>query len=119
MSAPAISQVAAINQRTGPKRADMGPAARKRSKARLRFHMSAASPSSRVAARVLDTIPKDVVAKINAEALKVMKTEEYQRVLKDTGSEFVGDTPENFNAFVKTESEKWGKVAKATGAKVD
>ncbi|RYF41852.1 MAG: tripartite tricarboxylate transporter substrate binding protein [Comamonadaceae bacterium] len=63
--------------------------------------------------------PKDVVAKINAEALKVMKTEEYQRVLKDTGSEFVGDTPENFNAFVKAESEKWGKVAKATGATVD
>jgi len=48
-----------------------------------------------------------------------MKTEEYQRVLKDTGSEFVGDTPANFNAFVKAESEKWGKVAKATGAKVD
>lgn len=63
--------------------------------------------------------PKDVVAKINAEALKVMKTEEYQRVLKDTGSEFVGDTPENFAAFVKAESEKWGKVAKATGATVD
>lgn len=48
-----------------------------------------------------------------------MKTEEYQRVLKDTGSEFVGDTPENFTAFVKAESEKWGKVAKATGATVD
>ncbi len=63
--------------------------------------------------------PKDVVAKINAEALKVMRTEEYQRVLKDTGSEFVGDTPENFNAFVKAESEKWGKVAKATGATID
>jgi tripartite-type tricarboxylate transporter receptor subunit TctC len=63
--------------------------------------------------------PKDVIAKINAEALKVMKGAEYQRVLKETGSDFVGDTPENFAAFVKTESEKWGKVAKATGATVD
>lgn len=63
--------------------------------------------------------PKDVVAKINAEALKVMKGEEYQRVLKETGSEFVGDTPENFASFVKAESEKWGKVAKETGATVD
>jgi len=63
--------------------------------------------------------PKDVVAKINADTLKVMKGDEYQRVLKDTGSEFVGDTPENFAAFVKTEGEKWGKVAKATGATID
>lgn len=63
--------------------------------------------------------PKDVVAKINAETLKVMKGEEYQRVLKETGSEFVGDTPEHFAAFVKAESEKWGKIAKATGATVD
>jgi tripartite-type tricarboxylate transporter receptor subunit TctC len=63
--------------------------------------------------------PKDMVAKINAEALRVMKGPEYQRVLKETGSEFVGDTPENFTAFVKAESEKWGKVAKATGATVD
>jgi tripartite-type tricarboxylate transporter receptor subunit TctC len=63
--------------------------------------------------------PKDVLAKINAEALKVMKGAEYQRVLKETGSEFVGDTPENFAVFVKAESEKWGKVAKATGATVD
>ncbi|NML15785.1 Bug family tripartite tricarboxylate transporter substrate binding protein [Azohydromonas caseinilytica] len=63
--------------------------------------------------------PKALVARINAEALKVMKGDEYQRVLKETGSEFVGDTPENFAAFVKTEADKWGKVAKATGATVD
>ena len=42
-----------------------------------------------------------------------------QRVLEETGSEFVGDTPENFVAFVKSEADKWGKVAKATGATVD
>ena len=63
--------------------------------------------------------PKDLVAKINAEALKAMKTPEYDRVLKETGSEFVGDTPENFAAFIKAESDKWGKVAKETGATVE
>ena len=63
--------------------------------------------------------PKELVAKINAETLKVMKGAEYQRVLEETGSEFVGDTPENFGAFVKSEADKWGKVAKATGATVD
>ena len=63
--------------------------------------------------------PKDVVAKLNAAAVKVMKQPEYQRVLAETGSEFVGDTPENFAAFVRAEAVKWGKVAKETGATVD
>jgi len=63
--------------------------------------------------------PPDVIAKLNAAALKAMKTPEYQQVLKDTGSEFVGDTPANFAAFVKAEAAKWGKIAKDTGATVD
>ncbi|SFD40249.1 Tripartite-type tricarboxylate transporter, receptor component TctC [Massilia yuzhufengensis] len=63
--------------------------------------------------------PKDVLAKINAEAIKVMKGPEFQKVLHDTGSDFVGDTPENFGKFVKSESERWSKVVKQSGATVD
>jgi len=63
--------------------------------------------------------PPDVVAKLNAAALKVMKQPDYQHVLSETGSEFVGETPEKFAAFVKAEAVKWGKVAKDTGATVD
>jgi tripartite-type tricarboxylate transporter receptor subunit TctC len=48
-----------------------------------------------------------------------MKQPEYQKVLEETGSEFVGDTPEKFAVFVKAEAAKWGKVAKETGATVD
>jgi tripartite-type tricarboxylate transporter receptor subunit TctC len=63
--------------------------------------------------------PPDVIAKLNAAALKVMKGPEYQAVLTDTGSEFVGSSPEAFATFVRAESVKWGKVAKDTGATVD
>lgn len=63
--------------------------------------------------------PKDVVAKINAEAIKVMKQPEFQKVLADTGSDFVGDTPENFGKFVQAEHARWGKVVKQSGATVD
>ena len=63
--------------------------------------------------------PKDVVAKINEATLAFMKTPEFQGILNDTGSDFVGDTPENFAAFVKSESAKWAKVARETGAKLD
>ena len=63
--------------------------------------------------------PKEIIAKINEAALKSMKTPEFQKVLSDTGSDYVGDTPENFAVFVKAENVKWARVAKETGATLD
>ena len=64
-------------------------------------------------------LPKDLLTKINAETLKAMKQPDFQRTLADTGSEFVGDTPENFRTFVRAEAQKWSKVVKASGATID
>lgn len=63
--------------------------------------------------------PKPIVNKLNAETLKIMKEPEFKKVLAETGSDFVGDTPENFAAFVRDESVKWSKVVKESGATVD
>lgn len=63
--------------------------------------------------------PKDVIAKINAETQKAMKQPAFQKVLADTGSDYVGDTPENFGKFVQDEHARWGKVVKQSGATVD
>ena len=63
--------------------------------------------------------PKEIVEKLNAEAQKVMKSPEYQRVLADTGSEYVGTSVEEFAQFVEAETAKWSKVAKESGATVD
>ena len=63
--------------------------------------------------------PPALVAKINAEAIKVMKGPEFQKILADTGSDFVGDTPANFAKFVQAEHARWGKVVKDSGATVD
>ena len=63
--------------------------------------------------------PAPVIAKINAEAQKVMKGADFQKVLTDTGTEYVGDTPANFAKFVQAESVKWSKVVKDSGATVD
>lgn len=64
-------------------------------------------------------MPKELLAKINAEAQKAMKQPEFQKVLSDTGSEYVGDTPENFQAFIRKEAQKWARVVKDSGATVD
>jgi tripartite-type tricarboxylate transporter receptor subunit TctC len=63
--------------------------------------------------------PKDIIAKLNSATLKVMKEPDFQKILADTGSDYVGDTPENFAKFVQAEAVKWGKVVKDSGATVD
>lgn len=63
--------------------------------------------------------PPAIVNQINAEALKAMKTPEFQRMLAETGSDYVGDTPANFAAFVKAEAQKWGRLVQLSGATVD
>jgi tripartite-type tricarboxylate transporter receptor subunit TctC len=35
------------------------------------------------------------------------------------GAELVGNTPEQFSAYIDTEIKKWGDVVKASGAKID
>jgi tripartite-type tricarboxylate transporter receptor subunit TctC len=64
-------------------------------------------------------MPKDLLNKVNAEAQKAMKQPDFQKVLADTGADYVGDTPENFQKFVRTESQKWARVVAASGATVD
>ena len=63
--------------------------------------------------------PREVIARLNSEALKVMRSAEFQAILRDTGSDFVGDTPENFARFVRAETTKWSKVVKDSGARLD
>ena len=63
--------------------------------------------------------PKDVIDKLNAEAQKVMKGPDFKRVLDETGSDYVGDTPANFAKFIQAEHAKWAKVAKDSGATLD
>jgi tripartite-type tricarboxylate transporter receptor subunit TctC len=64
-------------------------------------------------------LSRDLLAKVNAEAQKAMKQPEFQKTLADTGSEYVGTSPEQFQAFVKEEAQKWARVVKASGATVD
>lgn len=63
--------------------------------------------------------PAPVIARINAETVKFMKTPEFEKIRAETGSDYVGDTPANFTKFVQAEAAKWSKVAKQSGATVD
>ncbi len=60
--------------------------------------------------------PKEIIAKLDAELLRIFKTPEMQEKLLLQGAQPVGLGPDEFAAHVKSEMAKWGKVVKESGA---
>lgn len=56
--------------------------------------------------------PKDIVGKINADVVKILKSPELVERLKAEGSDPVGSTPGEYAAFLRDEIVKWSKVIK-------
>jgi tripartite-type tricarboxylate transporter receptor subunit TctC len=64
--------------------------------------------------------PRDVVMKLNAEAEKVFSDPVFQeKFLAPQMFQSLVMPPEKFEAFIKAETEKWGKVIRAQNIKVD
>ena len=63
--------------------------------------------------------PKDIVARLNAEGQKAVKSPEFVKRMTDLGYEIVGGTPEQMAAMIQDEYKRWGPIVIASGAKVD
>jgi tripartite-type tricarboxylate transporter receptor subunit TctC len=63
--------------------------------------------------------PKEIVERLHAEASQVLRMKEVEDKLAAMGSDAIGNTPAEFARFIRSESEKWGKVVKAAGMKPD
>jgi len=64
-------------------------------------------------------LPKNLVAKINGDIAAILGTADMKQRLEKLGADPGAMSPEDFGKFVRSEVDKWAKVVKASGAKVD
>jgi tripartite-type tricarboxylate transporter receptor subunit TctC len=62
--------------------------------------------------------PRPIVERLNQEIVRIMNAPAMKERLNGQGLEVVTGTPEQFGAHIKSETEKWAKVVKAIGLKV-
>ena len=63
--------------------------------------------------------PPEIVKRLNAEIVKIIRMPDVNEKLTALGAEPVGNTPEEFGTLVRAEVGKWADVVKKSGAKVD
>ena len=63
--------------------------------------------------------PKDIVTRLNAEIAKVMSAPDTKKALYDAGVEPTPSSPEAMSEYMVKEMERWGKVVKETGIKLE
>lgn len=63
--------------------------------------------------------PKEAIARLETETIKVLKLADVKQRLATTGMDTIGTSADAFSKFLRSEIDKWGKVVKAIGMKVD
>ncbi|MHB8772472.1 MAG: tripartite tricarboxylate transporter substrate binding protein [Syntrophales bacterium] len=59
--------------------------------------------------------PREIIKTLNAAAVKVVAMPEVRKRLANEGADPVGSTPEEFDAYIRADIEKWIKVVKKAG----
>jgi tripartite-type tricarboxylate transporter receptor subunit TctC len=64
-------------------------------------------------------IPKDVVSRLNSEIGKILREPATREKIAAQGFNIVTSTSDELGAYIRSEHEKWGKLVKVSGAKVE
>jgi tripartite-type tricarboxylate transporter receptor subunit TctC len=64
-------------------------------------------------------MPKPVVEKLHAKLIEAMRSPEVAQRVSAQAFEQGVSTPEEFAKVIRTDHEKWGKIVKASGAKIE
>ena len=63
--------------------------------------------------------PKPIIIKLQGEMVRVLKLPDVREKMAALGAEPIGNTPEQYDAFIKQEVAKWAAVAKAGNIRVE
>jgi tripartite-type tricarboxylate transporter receptor subunit TctC len=63
--------------------------------------------------------PREIVRRLNADFRKVLAMPDVSKSLAELGLDPVANSPEEFDAMIRSEIERWTKVAKASGIKFE
>jgi tripartite-type tricarboxylate transporter receptor subunit TctC len=63
--------------------------------------------------------PAPIVARLHLEIAKSLASAEMQAAMATEGADAVGNKPQEFAAFIKSEIDKWGKVVKTARIEQD
>ncbi|MEK6591859.1 MAG: tripartite tricarboxylate transporter substrate binding protein [Pseudomonadota bacterium] len=61
----------------------------------------------------------EVVTRLNSEVAKLAKSSELEQLFRRVGTDVAYRAPQEWDAFLKSERQKWAKVVKETGAQVN
>jgi len=61
--------------------------------------------------------PRTIIDRLNSEIVRALNASDLRERIQGMGADPVGNTPEQYTAFVQNEIVKWGKVIKAAGIK--
>ena len=63
--------------------------------------------------------PREIVVRLHHATVEALKDPAVRKSLGDLGVDIVGNTPEEFSAYIKAEIPKWTAIVKASGATLD
>jgi tripartite-type tricarboxylate transporter receptor subunit TctC len=63
--------------------------------------------------------PKPVVTLLNSEVVKILNSPDLRKNLTAEGANPVGNSPEQFGAFIKSELSMWSKAVRQSGTQLD
>ncbi len=64
-------------------------------------------------------VPRPIIDKVNADLVKALATQNVKSRLGDLAVAAISSTPEQFGAFMASESTRWGKLIKDAGLRVE
>ena len=63
--------------------------------------------------------PRDLVARLYGDVSKVLQQPDFRDRIVNMGADVIGSTPDQFGAFMKSESTKWGRIIREANIRAE